>query len=382
MYLNNKSMSVSFKRPYDGDTNVDGAFTVNTFSLNHVEGKRILDAQKGFVKVNALRFFDAGETVNLEDADNGWRINASETRIDIGRDDVEDRDDYAGKNFLTVFSSLTQTKCLQLRGGGPVGVDPAGDPDGNEFDQEKYRSFIHFDDANGVENSGTQWSISMYREDSDFSSMNKTAMLLLCKDLDDGPYYVGHAFYPEKFHTRNIVIKPEEESYVPGGGAGRRSRMNFLRFDYGRNWTVSCETDRIHTVSDDNGVISNDALFFRCGNGGADHAVMALTPSGVFSKVPEQQWSTEEAGVESDTWPMGTLIWNSKQGELWFKGQMEDQSGQKCQLIKIGAGASSEEKTSSAGTYFGDGYVDSGDNDGVDGANPQNPTATDDNANP
>jgi len=373
-------MSVAFKRPFNGETNLDGQFSVRSFAVNHFKGDSILEAQQDFVKVNQLKFFDVG-TAGETDFDNDWHINANETRVDIGRDDVALRDEYAGRNFLTVFSSFTQTKALQLRGGGPANIDPAGDPDGNEFDDEKYRSFIHFDDSDGVENAGTQWSLSMYKGDHSESELNKTALLLLCKDHDSGPYYQGHAFFPEKFHTRNVVIKPEEESYVPGGGADRRSRANFIRFDHGRNWSISCETDRIHPSSNDNGVISSDALFFRCGAGGDDQAVMALVPGGVFSKIPAQSWGNEDDAVDADEWPMGTFIWNSAQGELWFKAPKDSHTGQECQLIKIGADASSEKKTNGGGFRFGDYYVSSGNNDGVDGPNPQNPTATDDTAN-
>ena len=60
-----------------------------------------------------------------------------------------------------------------------------------------------------------------------------------------------------------VDIQPGWEHYNAGGGANFVDRFNYIRFDYGREWCIS--------AIDDNGNVTGDYLYFRCGGGGGRH---------------------------------------------------------------------------------------------------------------
>lgn len=65
-------------------------------------------------------------------------------------------------------------------------------------------------------------------------------------------------------NSRNIAINPKQETYNAQGGAGFKTRYNYVRFNYGRQWCISPEYD--------NGTLTSDDLVFRNGSGNQDLA--------------------------------------------------------------------------------------------------------------
>lgn len=335
-------MAVSFKRPYDGTLRLDGNHSVDDVTIYSNYGVPILKANQDYVRVTSLQFYAHGR----HNRGGEWEFTASDTFLRFGY----------GHQFTTDGKALHDVMILS---GGDDYIDAYGAPYGeNEFDNQRFQNFLRFNDKDGSYN-GFQWSFAMAHPDVG----TRDTLCLFAKDKGGEPYYCAHAFAPQNFYTRGVVIKPDQQVYNAGGGAGTRDRINYIRFDYGRQWCISAETnDESGGVANDGG-ITGDALIFRCGVGGDDNAVMNIQPDGVAARILHRHFDNEDTACESYTWPIGSMIWNAAKGELWFKGLKTDGTGW---LIKIGAEASSEPKNNLRGHFTNQFNAAQDGNDGVE----------------
>ena len=60
-----------------------------------------------------------------------------------------------------------------------------------------------------------------------------------------------------------VDIIPGWEYYNPGGGGSNVTRLNYLRFAYGRNWCISCLDDS-QNVNTDNLFNTSRYCYFIC----------------------------------------------------------------------------------------------------------------------
>ena len=75
-------------------------------------------------------------------------------------------------------------------------------------------------------------------------------------------------------NSRNIAIYPKQETYNAQGGAGFKTRYNYIRFNYGRQWCISPENN--------DGTLTIDDLIFRNGSGNQDGAKFIIGNSYMF----------------------------------------------------------------------------------------------------
>ncbi len=307
-------MSVAFKRQWQEFNGLDGAFHVDRTDVYHNNGDLVFTATEEGVQAPAVRL------------NNNWVI-----RQLPGNDDVisfidparADDWDPSNENHASAthhrfhVNGVADHNSVHLIGGNTLvtsDVDPNVPGSG-----KKFRLYVKLVDEDFGQNH--DWFLAR-------SANNDQFLSLVTRDGDD-KYTQAHAFGKDTFRTRNVVIMPEEDSYNVAGGGGTLSRRNYIRFNYGRNWSISSEAG----ASGSNGQISENALYIRCGAGGADEARMRFEPRGVFMQIPEVTGTMAEMRDDANI-SRDCIVFNRESGNLFFKYYVTQTDGSKKRFLK------------------------------------------------
>ncbi len=307
-------MSVAFKRQWQEFNGLDGTFHVGRTDIYHNSQKHVFTASEEGVRTPAVRlnnkwiikqfgqndnvisFIDPATAANY-DPSNENNASATYHRFHVNGTADHNFVNLVGQNALVTTD-----------------VDPNVPNTG-----KKVRLYIKLVDENFGQNH--DWFLAR-------SANNDQFLSLVTRDGDD-KFTQAHAFGKDTFRTRNVVIMPEEDSYNTGGGTGTLSRRNYIRFNYGRNWSISSEAG--HAGS--NGVISENALYIRCGAGGEDEARMRFEPRGVFMQIPEVAGTMagmrDDANISRDC-----IVFNRDVGHLFFKYYKQQTDGSMKRFLK------------------------------------------------
>ncbi len=307
-------MSVAFKRQWQEFNGLDGTFHVGRTDIYHNSQKHVFTASEEGVRTPAVRlnnkwiikqFGQNDNVISFIDPDTAANYdpsNENNASVTYHRFHVNGTADHNFVNLVGANALVT------------TDVDPNVPNTG-----KKVRLYIKLVDENLQQNH--DWYLAR-------SANNDQFLSLVTRDGDD-KYTQAHAFGKDTFRTRNVVIMPEEDSYNTGGGAGTLSRRNYIRFNYGRNWSISSEAGS----NSSNGGISENALYIRCGAGGADEARMRFEPKGVFMQIPEVAGTMaamrDDANISRDC-----IVFNRDVGHLFFKYYKQQTDGSMKRFLK------------------------------------------------
>ena len=135
-------------------------------------------------------------------------------------------------------------------------------------------------------------------------------------------------------NSRNIAIYPKQETYNAQGGAGFKTRYNYIRFNYGRQWCISPENN--------DGTLTIDDLIFRNGSGNQDGAKFIIGNSYMFIANNLGIGTTtpaEKLDVVGNFKLSGTILrssWSS--GEI-IKNKIYNQNNSATGVLTVGPGA-------------------------------------------
>mmetsp|Transcript_43294 Transcript_43294/g.74951 ORF Transcript_43294/g.74951 Transcript_43294/m.74951 type:complete len:353 (-) Transcript_43294:4068-5126(-) len=308
-------MSVAFKRQWQEFNGIDGTFHVERTDVYHNSQKHVFSITEEGVRAPAVRL------------NNNWLIR----QINDDNEDVItflDPSNQAvynpsNENFASAtlhrfhVNGVADHNMVNLVGNNALttaDVDPNVPNTGKQF-----RMYIKLRDENLSETH--DWFLAR-------SANNDQYLSLITRD-GNNKFTQAHAFGKDTFRTRNVVIMPEEDSYNVAGGTGTLSRRNYIRFNYGRNWCISSEAGN----DAGNGQISENALYIRCGSGGADEARMRFEPRGVFMRIPEVSGTMAEMRDDANI-ARDCIVFNRDVGHLFFKYYKEQTDGSMKRFLK------------------------------------------------
>lgn len=290
-------MSVAFKRHWEDFDGLDGTFHINNTNVYHNNGGEILKIDENGITSPSVRLHPywrigsvnvTGTVLSLlDEEENPWSNSGNPEHAHITRHRFSN-------------NGTAEHNVVKLIG---------NNADTNTFNGKSLRVYLHLYDQDDA--ATNDWWLAR--------SENNDEYLSLVTRHTPTTFIESHAFGKDTFRTRNVVILPEEDEYNVEGGGGPKSRKNYIRFNYGRQWAISSESNGDQ--------ISENALYIRCGSGGDDPAVMRFEPDGVFMKIPTRSWTGTNPMLQDPNLPPLCIVFNPTLGHLYFKYYGNDNNG-------------------------------------------------------